>query len=71
MVEKQRHPVESPWLTIEQSAQYLQVSVGTVRNWIWQRRIPHAKRGKVVRLHKTDLDKWLRIGERPEHADSG
>ena len=50
----------SPWLTIDQAARYLQVSEGTVRNWIYKRYIPHVKRGRVVRLHTGELDDWLR-----------
>ena len=52
----------TPWMTIEEVAGYLSVSVGTVRNWVSQKYIPHARRGRVVRFHKSEIDRWLSAG---------
>jgi excisionase family DNA binding protein len=49
----------SPWLTVSQLAEYLSVSPGTVRNWVSQRYIPFAKRGRIVRFHRQRIDAWL------------
>ena len=57
----QKEPT-SPWLTTSQVASYLSVSVGTVRNWVSQRYIPFARRGRVVRFHRERIDKWLAAG---------
>ena len=51
--------VDTPWMTAEQVAAYLMVSPGTVRNWVSQRYIPFAKRGRVVRFHRDKIDQWL------------
>lgn len=52
----------SPWLTPEQAAAYLQVAVGTLRNWTSARYIPYCKRGRVVRYHREQIDRWLSRG---------
>ncbi len=51
--------VDTPWMTIHQVALYLSVSPGTVRNWVSQRRVPFARRGRVVRFHRNRIDRWL------------
>jgi len=51
--------VDTPWMTVEEVARYLSVSPGTVRNWVSQKYIPHAKRGRVVRFHRSKIDLWL------------
>jgi excisionase family DNA binding protein len=66
-------PIASPWLNPEQAAAYLGVALGTLRNWVSAKYIPHVKRGRVVRFHREKLDAWLRRGEcsgRLEHADT-
>lgn len=52
---------ESPWMTVLEVAYYLSVSPGTVRNWVSQRYIPFARRGRVVRFHQEKIDTWLSI----------
>ena len=52
----------SPWMTIQEVAEYLSVSQGTVRNWISQKYIPHARRARVVRFHRRRIDEWLSRG---------
>ena len=52
----------SPWMTVVQVAEYLSVSPGTVRNWVSQRYIPFARRGRVVRFHRDKIDQWLSAG---------
>jgi len=46
-------------MTVEQLADYLSVSHGTIRNWVSQKYIPHARRGRVVRFHRQQIDAWL------------
>ena len=55
--------VDSPWMTYQAAADYLHVSVGTLRNWVSARYVPFARRGRVVRFHREKLDRWLRHGE--------
>lgn len=64
---------DSPWLNPEQAALYVGVALGTLRNWVSMKYVPHVKRGRVVRFHREKLDEWLRRGEckgRLEHAQS-
>jgi excisionase family DNA binding protein len=53
---------QTPWLSPEQAAIYLGVAIGTLRNWTSQRYVPFARRGRVVRYHRAELDKWLSRG---------
>ncbi len=53
----------SPWFSYERAAAYLGIEVGTLRNWVSAGRIPFVRRGRVVRFHRGDLDRWLRQGE--------
>jgi excisionase family DNA binding protein len=52
----------SPWLTPQEAAAYLNISLGTLRNWTSARYVPFSKRGRVVRYHKDIIDKWLAKG---------
>ena len=49
----------SPWMAPEETARYLRIALGTLRNWTSAHYIPHAKRGRVVRYHRTIIDRWL------------
>jgi excisionase family DNA binding protein len=57
--------VPSPWLRPEDAADYLGVSLGTLRNWTSARYIPFARRGRVVRYHRHSLDDWLYLDACP------
>jgi excisionase family DNA binding protein len=46
-------------LTAREAAQFLRLSENTVRQWIWQRRLPVVRLGRAVRLRKADLEKLL------------
>ena len=58
----------SPWMTPEEAARYLGIALGTLRNWTSAKYVPHAKRGRVVRYHREQLDKWLSKGACPGRA---
>lgn len=62
MLNEKARNVATPWMTISEVAEYLSVSSGTVRNWISQKYIPHARRGRVVRFHRSEIDRWLSAG---------
>jgi excisionase family DNA binding protein len=66
--------VSTPWMTPVAAAEYLGISVGTLRNWTSARYVPFAKRGRVVRYHRDAIDRWLSKGGCPGRttiADSG
>ncbi len=49
----------SEWMTYGEVAEYLAVAVGTVRNWVSAQKIPHSKRGGMVRFKRGEIDAWL------------
>lgn len=79
MGERSAINVDTPWMSYPQAASYLGIRVGTLRNWVSARYVPFARRRRVVRFHKKQLDQWLRRGEchgrrtiadtRPAHVD--
>jgi excisionase family DNA binding protein len=50
---------EPQYLTIEQTAEYLNVTVRAIRNWIAFGKIEHVKMGKYIRFRKEYLGKWV------------
>jgi excisionase family DNA binding protein len=53
------------WLKPEQAAAYLGIALGTLRNLTSQRRMPHSRRGRIVRYRRDRLDRWLDLGACP------
>jgi excisionase family DNA binding protein len=47
-------------MTIREAAEYLKVSVPTVRNLIASKEIPFFQRGQVIRLNRWDVKEWMR-----------
>ena len=45
-----------PLLTVKDAAQYLRCSEAAIRKWIYQRKIPHVKIGRLTRLHRHDVE---------------
>ncbi len=52
---------EHPYLTAEEVAELLSVSVDTVRNWCTRKKdtLPAFKIGREWRIEKKDLDKFI------------
>lgn len=50
---------EAQYLTMEETAKYLNVTVRAIRNWIVEQKIEYVKMGKYVRFRKEYLDKWI------------
>jgi excisionase family DNA binding protein len=46
------------FMTAIQLAEYLQVSKGTIHNWIYQRKVPCFKIGRRVRFKRDDIEQW-------------
>jgi excisionase family DNA binding protein len=55
-------PRVSPWMAPGEAAAYLQIALGTLRNWTSARYVPHVKKGRVVRYHRDVIDRWLSQG---------
>lgn len=63
----------SPPLTLEQAAQYLNVSERYMRRLVAERRVPFHKIGRLLRFLASDLDDLLEAGrvEPPKPLTSG
>ena len=52
-----------PYLSIEEAATYLNVSVRFLRRLVCERRVRHYKVGRFVRFHPSDLDEFVEVKE--------
>jgi excisionase family DNA binding protein len=50
----------SKLLTIEQLAEQIQISKGTIYKWTMANKIPHLKMGSAVRFDPVAIEKWLK-----------
>ena len=64
-VEGEERRRDSPWMPPPETAAYLGIALGTLRNWTSGGFIPYAKRGRVVRYNRETLDRWLARGSCP------
>ena len=48
-----------PLMTVQEAADYLGVSPGTLRNWLSARRLPFVKVGRLTRLSRLVLDEFI------------
>jgi excisionase family DNA binding protein len=55
-------------LTVKEAAQRLACSEAAVRRWLYQRRLPAVKVGRLVRLRAKDLEAVITKGVRPASA---
>jgi excisionase family DNA binding protein len=46
-------------LKTKEAAQLLNLSESTIRQWIWQRRLPVVRIGRAVRLRREDLEQLI------------
>ena len=56
-------------LTTAEVAAYLQVSRGTVSQWVKTGKIPVTKVGALNRFRQADIDAWLKESSRPAELD--
>jgi len=49
------------WLTTKEAAEYLRISVGSLKNLIYRRKIIPRKLGRLNRFKKSDLDRLLEL----------
>jgi excisionase family DNA binding protein len=61
---------EKVWLTPEEAAVYLGVSRSRVYQYLRSDRIPFCRLpdSNLVRLNRSDLDQWVRDGQKSERA---
>jgi excisionase family DNA binding protein len=56
------------FLGSQELAAYLDVSINTVRSWVWQRQIPYHKLGRLVKFDLEEIEPWLK-SKRVENND--
>jgi len=47
------------FLDVQQVAQYLKLSVATIRKWVLNKRIPYKKFGRAVRFSSLEIEEWM------------
>lgn len=52
-------------LTVKEAAKVLSCSEAAIRKWLYQRRLPAVKVGRLVRLRQADLEALIARGLRP------
>jgi excisionase family DNA binding protein len=52
--------LEKRFIGVIDLAQYLSVSPNTVRCWVWKRRIPSHRLGRLVRFDLREIDTWVK-----------
>lgn len=54
-----QHEKTHTLLKTKEAAQLLNLSENTIRQWIWQRRLPVVRIGRAVRLRRQDLEEII------------
>ena len=52
--------MEKRYIGTKGLAEYLDMSINTIRSWVWQRKIPCFKVGRLVRFDLREIEKWLK-----------
>ncbi len=51
--------INSPWMTVEEAAEYVRRGISTVYQWIGERQVPSYKPDGKTLLRREDIDKFL------------
>lgn len=54
--------VAQKYYSVEDVSIILDVPVKTIRQWVWQKKLPVQKFGRLVRVHKDDLAAFCQFG---------
>jgi excisionase family DNA binding protein len=58
-IEEEKRMQDTQWMKIDEAAKCIGISAGTLRNWVWQHKIPHFKIGGLVRFRRSELEAWI------------
>ena len=50
---------DTPWLTVEETAEYLRCSLRFLREKVANKEVPHTRFGGKVLFHKERIDEWM------------
>jgi excisionase family DNA binding protein len=59
IVSSESLPIARCLLSVDEAAQYLGVSPGTLRNWLSMRRLEFVKVGRLTRVSQVALDRHI------------
>jgi excisionase family DNA binding protein len=48
-----------PLYDVPGAAAYMGIKAGTMRNWLSERRLSHVKVGRLTKVRKSELDRYL------------
>ena len=60
--------MDKRWVTVEEAARYLSVTVFTIRNAAWSGELPFIRAGKRNIFDRIDLDRWAESRKQLEPA---
>lgn len=46
-------------MTIQDVSRFLKISEGTIRDWIFKRKIPFRKIGRAIRFKQSEIERWI------------
>ena len=52
--------MERRYIGVKELEQYIGVSRNTIYSWIWLKKIPYSKFGKLVRFDLREIDGWVK-----------
>ncbi len=52
--------IKKRYLGMDECSQYIGITKGTLYVWVYQKKIPYLKVGKLVKFDFREIDKWLR-----------
>ena len=59
--------MEKRFIGTEEMAEYMDLSVNTIYSWVYSRKIPFFKIGRLVKFDLKEIDNWMtgmRVGTR-------
>ena len=52
--------MERRYINIDELSDYLGLSKNTIYSWVWQKRIPYIKFGRLVKFDLRAVDHWVK-----------
>jgi excisionase family DNA binding protein len=56
---------EREWLTVSEFAQELGITRACVRRWLLERKLSSTRLGRLVRIHRGEIERLVQAGIRP------
>lgn len=56
---KNENEVEQRYYSMKEAAAVAGVAMNTLRHWVYVDGLPAARRGRVIRIKKDELERWL------------